>query len=253
MINILLCGASGKMGGAVCQAAAQTEDVKIVAGVDKVKNPALKFEIYENPYDVKEEIDCIIDFSHPSVFDNMLKFAGEKKIPYIVCTTGLSDEQREAIVSASENAPMFYSANMSVGVNLLIELAKRASSVLEDSFDIEIIEKHHNLKIDAPSGTALAIADAITETVSYNPKYTYDRHSVRKRREKEEIGIHAVRGGTIVGEHQVVFAGRDEVIELNHTATSKEVFAVGAVRAARFMKDKKKGLYNMKDVIDSIL
>ena len=253
MINILLCGASGKMGNAVCQAAAQTEDIKIVAGIDKIKNPAIEFNVYENPYDVKEEIDCIIDFSHPSVFDNMLKFAAEKKIPYIICTTGLSEEQREAIISASENAPMFYSANMSVGVNLLIELAKRASSVLEDSFDIEIIEKHHNLKIDAPSGTALAIADAISETVSYNPKYTYDRHSVRKKREKEEIGIHAVRGGTIVGEHQVIFAGRDEIIELNHTATSKEVFAVGAVRAARFMKDKPKGLYNMKDVIDSIL
>ena len=136
MINILLCGASGKMGNAVCQAAAQTEDIKIVAGIDKVKNPAIEFNVYENPYDVKEEIDCIIDFSHPSVFDNMLKFAAEKKIPYIICTTGLSEEQREAIISASENAPMFYSANMSVGVNLLIELAKRASSVLEDSFDI---------------------------------------------------------------------------------------------------------------------
>ena len=253
MINILLCGASGKMGNAVCQAASQTEDIRIAAGIDKVKNSALEFEIYENPYDVKEKIDCIIDFSHPSVFDNMLKFVEEKKIPYIVCTTGLSQEQRDAIVSASENSPMFYSANMSVGVNLLIELAKRASSVLEENFDIEIIEKHHNLKIDAPSGTALAIADAISETVSYNPKYTYDRHSVRKKREKEEIGIHAVRGGTIVGEHQVIFAGRDEVIEINHTATSKEVFAVGAVRAARFMTGKTKGLYNMKAVIDSML
>jgi len=253
MINVLLCGASGKMGNAVCNAAKTTEDIKIVAGIDKVKNSSADFEIYENTFDVAEKIDCIIDFSHPSVFDNMLKFATEKKIPYVVCTTGLSEEQRAAIVEASKTSPMFYSANMSVGVNLLIELAKRASSVLEENFDIEIIEKHHNLKLDAPSGTALAIADAISDTVSYNPKYTYDRHSVRQKRAKEEIGIHALRGGTIVGEHSVIFAGCDEVVELKHSATSKEVFAVGAVRAARFMTGKTAGLYNMKDVIDSIL
>lgn len=252
MINILLCGACGKMGNAVCRSAETAKDIKIVAGIDKVKAD-MGFEIYENPYDVKEKIDCIIDFSHPSVFDDMLKFSTENKIPYVICTTGLSPEQREAIVKAGESSPVFYSANMSVGVNLLIELAKRASSVLEDNFDIEIIEKHHNQKIDAPSGTALAIADAIADTVSYNPKYTYDRHSVRQKRAKEEIGIHAVRGGSIVGEHSVIYAGCDEVIELKHSATSKEVFAVGAVRAARFMADKTVGLYTMKDVIDSIL
>ena len=166
MIKVLLCGACGKMGNAVIKAAEASPDIKIVAGIDILKAKDFDFNIYENPFDVTEEIDCIIDFSHPSVFDNMLKFATEKKIPYVICTTGLSPEQRETIAKASENSPMFYSANMSVGVNLIIELAKRASSVLEDNFDIEIIEKHHNQKIDAPSGTALAIADAISETVS---------------------------------------------------------------------------------------
>lgn len=252
MINILLCGACGKMGNAVRRIAEAENDVRIAAGIDCVKANA-EFNIYENPYDVTEKIDCIIDFSHPSVFDTMLKYATEKKIPYIICTTGLSAEQKDAFVKASETAPIFYSANMSVGVNLLIELAKRAASVLEDNFDIEIIEKHHNQKIDAPSGTALAIADAISDTVSYNPNYVYDRHSVRQKRSKDEIGIHAVRGGSIVGEHSVIYAGCDEVIELKHSATSKEVFAVGAVRAARFMADKTVGLYNMKDVIDCVL
>jgi len=149
----------------------------------------------------------------------------------------------------SKETPIFFSANMSIGVNLLIDLVCKASKLLEDNFDIEIVEKHHNQKLDAPSGTALAIADAISDTVAYSPKYTFDRHSVRKKREREEIGIHAVRGGNIVGEHTVVFAGTDEVIEIKHQATSKTVFAVGAVRAAIFMKDKPAGMYNMTDLV----
>lgn len=251
MINILLCGANGKMGKAVCAAAENAPDIKIAAGFDLNTENSGDFKVYNDLSLIKEEIDCIIDFSHPSVFDNMLEFAKANKIPYIICTTGLSTGQKNAFISASEKTPIFFSANMSVGVNLITALSKIAAKTLEDSFDIEIVEKHHNQKIDAPSGTALAIADAISETISYNPEYTYDRHSVRKKREKEEIGIHAVRGGNIVGEHTVIFAGTDEVIEIKHSATSKEVFAAGAIRAARFMYKKGAGLYDMTDVIQA--
>lgn len=250
MINILLSGANGKMGKAVTKAAENLADIKIAAGFDLNTESTGNFKVYNDLSLITEDIDCIIDFSHPSVFDDMLSFAEKNKLPYIICTTGLSDGQKQAFVAASKNSPIFFSANMSVGVNLITELAKRASKILEESFDIEIIEKHHNLKIDAPSGTALAIADAIGDTVSYNPKYTYDRHSVRKKREKEEIGLHAIRGGNIVGEHSVIFAGLDEVIEIKHSATSKEVFAQGAIRASRFMYQKGAGLYNMTDVLN---
>lgn len=250
MINILLSGANGKMGKAVTKAAENLADIKIAAGFDLNTESTGNFKVYNDLSLITEDIDCIVDFSHPSVFDDMLSFAEKNKLPYIICTTGLSDGQKQAFVAASKNSPIFFSANMSVGVNLITELAKRASKILEESFDIEIIEKHHNLKIDAPSGTALAIADAIGDTVSYNPKYTYDRHSVRKKRAKEEIGLHAIRGGNIVGEHSVIFAGLDEVIEIKHSATSKEVFAQGAIRAARFMYQKGAGLYNMTDVLN---
>ncbi len=249
MINILLCGANGKMGKAIIKAANECDDVKIACGLDLISENTEGFKIYDNISLIKEEIDCIIDFSHPSVFDDVLSFAARNKLPYIICTTGLSESQKQAFKEASKTSPIFYSANMSVGVNLITELAKRASKALEDNFDIEIVEKHHNQKIDAPSGTALAIADAISDTVSYNPKYVYDRHSVRKKRDKDEIGIHAVRGGSIVGEHTVIFAGADEVIEIKHLAANKEVFAQGALRAARFMYKKRAGLYSMTDVL----
>lgn len=251
MINILLCGANGKMGKAVYLAAENSNDLKIAAGFDINTDSYGDFKIYNDFSLIQEDIDCIIDFSHPSCFDATLEFATTNKIPYIICTTGLSESQKKAFQDASEVSPVFYSANMSVGVNLITTLSKIASKVLEDAFDIEIIEKHHNQKLDAPSGTALALADAISETVSYNPKYTYDRHSVRKKREKEEIGIHAIRGGNIVGEHTVIFAGTDEIIEIKHSATSKEVFAQGAIRAARFMYKKPAGLYDMTNVLES--
>ena len=251
MINILLCGALGKMGTAV--AANNTEDVQIACGFDIEECEKASFKVYSDLSKITEKIDCIIDFSHPSVFDKVLEYAKANSIPYIICTTGLSKDQKEAFTDAAKVSPIFFSANMSVGVNLITELAKRASKALEENFDIEIIEKHHNLKIDAPSGTALAIADAISETVSYNPEYVYDRHAVRKKRSKNEIGLHAVRGGNIVGEHSVIFAGLDEVIEIKHSATSKEVFAQGAIRAARFMYNKKAGLYNMSDVLEDII
>lgn len=249
MINILLCGACGKMGHAVARAAADNENINISAGFDISLCSDLSFPIYTSLAEIKEKIDVIIDFSHPSMTDAILDYAADNNIPAVICTTGLSGEQVAKINRVSSSVPIFFSANMSLGVNLLIDLVKRASKLLEDNFDIEIIEKHHNQKIDAPSGTALAIADAIADTVSYEPEYTYDRHSVRKKRDKKEIGIHAMRGGTIVGEHSVLFAGCDEVIEIKHTATSKEVFAVGAIKAAAFLHNMQPGLYSMSDLI----
>lgn len=252
MINILLCGACGKMGHAVAKAAADTDNACIAAGYDIKIASDLDFPIYTSLDEIKEEIDAIIDFSHPSMTDAILDFARDKHIPAVICTTGLSRAQTEKIKETAKNVPVFFSANMSIGINLLIDLAQRAAKILEDNFDIEIIEKHHNQKLDAPSGTALAIADAISDTVSYEAEYVYDRHSVRRKRGKSEIGIHAVRGGTIVGEHSVIFAGCDEVIEVKHSAASKEVFAVGAVKAAQFIKNADAGLYAMKDLISTI-
>ncbi len=248
MINILLCGANGKMGNAVRRVANDNDMVTIAAGFD-INTAPCEFPVYDDLSKVAEKIDCIIDFSHPSLTDSILDFARANKIPVIVCTTGLSKEQVSKMEFYSKDTPIFFSANMSIGVNLLIDLVCRASKILESNFDIEIVEKHHNQKLDAPSGTALAIADAISDTVSYNPHYMYDRHSVRQKRDKSEIGIHAVRGGSIVGEHTVIFAGADEVIEVKHQATSKEVFAVGAVRAAIFMQGKTPGMYNMTDLV----
>lgn len=249
MTNILISGANGNMGRAVVRVCETNDNVKIVAGYDVNTASTNDFEVYSNLNDVKEIFDVIIDFSHPAVFDSIIEYSTKTNTPAVICTTGLSGEQIKRLDEAAKSAPIFFSANMSIGVNLMIDLVCKAAKVLESNFDIEIIEKHHNLKLDAPSGTALAIADAISGAVSYNPEYVYDRHSFRKKREKQEIGIHAVRGGTIVGEHDVIFAGNDEIIEIKHSAASKEVFAVGAVKAAIFMKDKQNGMYNMKDLI----
>ncbi len=248
MTNILLCGACGKMGHAVVRALSENPNMKIAAGYDAFEGSA-DFPIYRDPFDIKEKVDVIIDFSHPSMTDKIIDYAKETHTPAVICTTGLSADQTSRIEYESKFVPIFISANMSIGINLLMDLVCRAAKILENNFDIEILEKHHNQKLDAPSGTALALADAISDTVSYAPEYTYDRHSVRQKRGKNEIGIHSVRGGTIVGEHTVIFAGNDETIEFTHKAASKEVFAVGAVRAADFLKDKESGLYSMKDLI----
>ncbi len=251
MIKLLLSGANGKMGQAVTRAVDGMDGIAVVAGFDINTEQKSTYPVYDQLDQVVEDIDVIIDFSHPSMLDALLNYAVARKIPSVICTTGLSTEQISRLEYESKNIPIFFSANMSLGVNLLIDLVCRAAKILEDNFDIEIIEKHHNQKLDAPSGTALAIADAIANTVSYPAEYTYDRHSVRKKRDKKEIGLHAIRGGTIVGEHDVIFAGTDEVIEIKHTATSKEVFAVGAVRAAAFLAEQKPGMYAMKDLIAS--
>lgn len=250
MTKILLCGANGRMGKAITRLVSETDGAEIVCGVDLNTESTAGFPVYADFGAVTENPDVIIDFSNPANFENLMNYAESKKLPVVVATTGLNKEQKEYLMNASANIPVFFSANMSLGVNLICELAKKATAFLGDSFDIEIVERHHNQKLDAPSGTALAIADAINEEMDGAGHYVYDRHSVRKKRDKNEIGIHAIRGGTIVGEHTVIFAGDNEVIELHHSATSREVFASGAVKAAIFMAGKPAGFYNMKSLID---
>ena len=238
------------MGRVIQQLVAGRTDCTIAAGVDLFADSAAAFPAYTNIADVQEEADVIIDFSHPSLLTPILSYAAQKGgIPAVLCTTGYSAEQVEALKTAAQTQPVFYSRNMSLGINLLTELSKKAAKVLGDQFDIEIIEKHHNQKIDAPSGTALMLADAIASVRDGETQYVYDRHAQRKKREKSEIGLHAVRGGTIVGEHEVVFAGNHEVITLSHSAQSKELFATGAVNAAVYMCGKGPGLYDMSDMI----
>ena len=252
MIKIALVGINGKMGQVICRLLDTNDAAKIVCGIDINPEEKNGVPVYKALGEAKEEIDVIIDFSHPSSLEGTLQYATENKTALVLATTGLSPEQINAVNDASGKTPLFFSANMSLGVNLLIELSKKATALLEGSFDIEIIEKHHNQKIDAPSGTALAIADAINETCNTANEYVYDRHSVRKKRSRNEIGIHSLRGGTIVGEHSIIFAGTDEIIELKHTATSKEIFAVGAVKAAMFLYGKKAGMYNMGHLIEGM-
>ncbi len=247
MTKIILSGCLGRMGKAITEIVKNIEEAQIVCGFD-VANADVGYPVYKDYADVKVLADVIIDFSHPSNFENILAFAKKNNLPLIMATTGLSNEQREKLKASASDIPVFFSANMSLGINLLIKLAKDATKILEKDFDIEIIEKHHNKKLDAPSGTALAIADAIADTMTNSANYIYERQSVRKQRDKNDIGIHAVRGGTIVGEHEVIFAGTDEVITLSHSAASREVFAQGAVKAAMFMKGKPKGFYSMDDL-----
>ncbi|MDP4180235.1 MAG: 4-hydroxy-tetrahydrodipicolinate reductase [Bacillota bacterium] len=251
MINILMSGCNGKMGQVITRLAAEKEELNIVAGFDKYGTANNIYPVFNDLSKCNIKVDVIIDFSNPEALNDLLNYAISNKVPLIVATTGLSQAQVKQLKDAALKIPVFFSANMSLGINLLIDLVKKAAKVLEYNFDIEIIEKHHNQKLDAPSGTALAIADGINEALSEKQEYVYDRHSRRKKRSKKEIGIHAVRGGTIVGDHSVIFAGNDEIIEINHTATSKEIFATGALSAARFLYNKKPGFYNMNDLISS--
>lgn len=251
MTNILLSGCSGKMGRVIGEIVNNDSECTIVGGIDLVDDGTLSFPVFSSPDKVNVKSDVIIDFSHPSCLEGIMDYSAQNKIPVVICTTGLSPEQKAYMASKASDTAVFFSANMSLGINVLIDLAKKATTVLEDNFDIEIVEAHHNRKLDAPSGTALYIADAVNEACKENKEYVYDRHSVRKKREKREIGIHAIRGGTIVGEHTVIFAGNDEIIELKHTALSRDVFAEGAVAAAKFMADKTSGMYDMNDLISS--
>lgn len=249
MTDIILCGANGKMGKVIRDIVSKRDDCRIAAGID-LNTESDSFPIYSSFDEIKEDADVIIDFSNPVLLNDLLDFAVKKSMPVVIATTGYDESQKKQIEEASRKTSVFFTYNMSLGINLLANLAKKAVQVLGDGFDIEIIEKHHNQKIDAPSGTALMLADAICEELNKPMKYEYDRHSKREKRTKNEIGMHAVRGGTIVGEHEIMFAGRDEIITLSHSARSKEVFAVGAVNAALFLKDKPAGMYSMKEMIE---
>ena len=252
MTNIILCGCNGKMGRAVTACVATRDDCRIVAGIDINAEQKADYPVFSSHDACTVSADVVVDFSHPSSLAGTLAFAKSRHIPAVIATTGLSAEQIADIRNTAETVPIFFSANLSLGVSLLAELARKAAAVLGGSFDVEIIEKHHNQKIDAPSGTALMLADAVSEGLSYEPTYVFDRHSVRQKRDPHEIGFSAVRGGTIVGEHDILFAGHDECITLSHQAMSKEIFAVGAVNAALFVADKPAGLYSMKELVASV-
>ena len=245
MTKIILSGCCGYMGRVVTDIVAADEDTEIVAGIDIAGQGNQEYPVFAKVEDCNVEADVLIDFSSPKALDGLLAFCTSRKIAAIFCTTGYTEEQMTQIREAAAHTAVMKSANMSLGINLLVQLAKKATSILGGQFDIEIVEKHHNQKIDAPSGTALMIADAINESLGGSYHYVYDRHSKRQKREKTEIGLHAIRGGTIVGEHDIIFAGHDEVITLSHSAASKEVFAVGAVNAAIYLAKQKPGIYDM--------
>ncbi|NLL63508.1 MAG: 4-hydroxy-tetrahydrodipicolinate reductase [Ruminococcaceae bacterium] len=251
MINILLSGYLGQMGRVIIKSVAERNDCTIVAGVD-INSSAdfFPFSTYTNFENIKEKVDVIVDFSNPATLFGELKFAIEKKIPIVIATTGLSNEQVKSIQDASKLVPIFYAANMSLGVNIICELAKKAASILYPDFNIEIVETHHNKKVDAPSGTALMLANEISSVLPQKPEYEYNRHSKREKRTENEIGIHSIRAGTIPGEHEIIFAGKDEVVKISHTALSREIFATGGLNAAFFIVNKAPGLYSMKNLLN---
>ena len=246
--RIILSGAGGRMGKAVSEAVALSGDCEIVCGID-VSPVALPYPVYTTFEEIKEEADVIIDFSHHSALGAVLDYAKAHKLPAVIATTGHNEDECAYMEAASKEIPVFYSRNMSIGINLMIALTKKAAAVLGTSFDIEIVEEHHSKKLDAPSGTALMLADAIRDTLDGNTEYVYDRHLERRERAKGEIGIHSVRGGSIVGEHEVIFAGKDEVVRIHHSAYSRDVFAKGALSAAAYLKEKPAGFYNMEDML----
>ena len=250
MINILISGATGRMGKKVYESAKKNPNVTAICGIDIVCDcNNLGFPIYDSFSKVSQKVDVVIDFSSPSNLDNILEFCSINNIPAILCATGYDDEKIKKIEQYSKKLPLFRSGNMSLGVNALIDLVKKATNSL-NGFDVEIIEKHHNQKIDAPSGTALMLANAVKE-VDNEKFYTYGRNGIVGKRDANEIGIHAVRGGGIVGEHEVLFVSDFETITLSHQATDRSVFADGAIKAAEFIVNKPAGLYNMSDVINS--
>jgi 4-hydroxy-tetrahydrodipicolinate reductase len=249
MKRILLTGCNGKMGQMIAECTVNFPELEIVAGIDVNDTIKQPFPVYKSPDNVTFAVDAVIDFSHPSLLEGVLNYAEKYNVPSVIATTGLSPEQTADIKNAGKNIPIFHTANMSIGINLICELLKTAAPILYDNFDIEIIEKHHNRKLDAPSGTAILLADTIKNSVDTKLTNIYDRHLVRKRREHTELGIHSIRGGTIVGEHEVIFAGEDEVISLSHSASSRKVFAMGALRASLFIIDKAPGVYNMSDLL----
>lgn len=254
MIRAIMNGCNGKMGQVITGICKEDSGIEIVAGVDLYQGIQNDYPVFPNISVCDVRADVIIDFSNAKAVDDLLIYAADKHLPIVLCTTGLSEEQLTNVKKVSEETAVLKSANMSLGINTLMELLKQAAAVLTPAgFDMEIVEKHHNQKLDAPSGTALALADSMNQALDGAYEYQYDRSKERKKREKYEIGISAVRGGNIVGEHDVIFAGLDEVITFRHTAYSRSVFGKGAVEAAKFLAGKPAGLYDMKDVIQAIL
>lgn len=251
MVKIIMHGCNGHMGQVISGLVAQDPDAEIVAGIDIADQGKNSYPVFTNIKDCQVEADAIIDFSSAKAVDALLDYSVERQIPVVVCTTGLSEEQLAKIEEASSKVAVLKSANMSLGINTLMKLIQDAAKVLAAAgFDMEIVERHHKLKLDAPSGTALALADSLNEAMDQQYHYVYDRSQRREQRDSKEIGISAVRGGTIVGEHEVIFAGPDEVIEFKHTAHSKAVFGKGAIEAAKFLAGKPAGRYDMSDVIN---
>ncbi|MFZ5352559.1 MAG: 4-hydroxy-tetrahydrodipicolinate reductase [Bacillota bacterium] len=254
MLKILMSGCNGKMGQVITRLAAAESDLKIIAGVskqpDKIINP---YPVYGSFAEVAEEANVVIDFSSPEVLPSLIKYCTLNKTALVLATTGLKDTDNEIVRQASEVIPIFRSANMSLGVNVLLELTAKASALLGESFDIEIIEKHHNEKKDAPSGTALMIAKEINQSLDNTKRYVFDRTSSSAKRDRAEIGISSVRGGTIPGEHTILFAGRDEILEIQHTALSRDIFGAGALKAARYISRKRNGVYDMKTMLKEMI
>lgn len=251
MTKVIMHGCNGKMGQMIAGLIAQDEDIELVAGVDVYDEGKNPFPVFQKISECDVEADVVIDFCNPAAIQGLMEYCVEKQVPCVVCTTGLSEEQLGYVKAASEKVAILRSANMSLGINMLLKILKEAAAVLVPAgFDIEIVEKHHNLKLDAPSGTALALADSINEEMNHEYEYVYDRSTRREQRPKKEIGFSSVRGGTIVGDHDVIFAGTDEVITFSHTAYSKAVFGKGAIQAAKFLKGKGPGHYEMSQVID---
>lgn len=250
MVNIIMHGCNGKMGQVISNLVAADENACIVAGIDPFDGIKNTYPVFSSIEQCDVDADVIIDFASAKAVDGLLDYAVAKQIPLVLCTTGLSEEQIAKVNEASEKVAILRSANMSLGINTLFKVLKMISPLLSEAgFDIEIVEKHHHLKVDAPSGTALALADVINDSLPEKYEYKFDRSQDRIRRPQKEIGISAVRGGTIVGEHEIIFAGEDEVIEVKHTAYSKAVFAKGAIEAAKYLKGQGAGLYTMKEVI----
>ncbi|MCM1327653.1 MAG: 4-hydroxy-tetrahydrodipicolinate reductase [Bacteroidales bacterium] len=252
MIKIIMHGCNGKMGQVISRMIAEDTDMQMAAGIDARDDGHNPYPVFTSIDDCNIEADCLIDFSAAAAVDKMLDYCVAHKLPCVLCTTGLTQEQIGKVKEASKKVAILKSANMSLGINMFLKLLKEASGILVPAgFDIEIVEKHHNQKVDAPSGTALALADSINEGFGGEYEYVYDRSARREKRPQKEIGISAVRGGTIVGDHDIIFAGEDEVITFSHTAYSKAVFAKGAVQAAKFLAGRGAGFYNMSDVVES--
>ena len=247
MLRVIISGYSGSMGKVLTKCANEDSELEIVCGASK-DDLDVPFKTYHKMSDVEELADVIIDFSHHSTIDDTLSYAIKTKTPIVIATTGFNEEELEKIKKASNIIPIFHSSNMSLGVNVLVKLVKEAAKSL-NGFDIEIIEKHHNKKLDAPSGTAVMIANGVKEVLP-DSEYIYGRHGRSDKRSSNEIGIHAIRGGTIVGEHTTIFAGHDEVVEIKHSAQSKDIFAKGAIAAAKFLVKQEAGYYNMNNMLN---